>query len=746
MQEHLGPELTIPEVARAVCYSAAHVRKAFREVTGRGALPYLLDLRLRSARELLQGTSMGIAAISTATGFRDPAYFARIFRQKVGQTPSAFRQARPNPMSPGGKVAPSPKFKTGKIVFQDRMDGPMLQDCWKPILGNWQQEKGYLCVESTGEMRLDLGIKIPENFELSLEFLGERFPRFKHPHITIGLRPDDYSAWSYLLEVGQYSGRRSRFTRQGMDRRRLAHGHYQHAKWQRVCIGFSRDSVFLRIPSGREFVFREPFEGTYNRRCRVSLESWNCRIRIRNVVIRDAGPTLQAGPLREGDVLYTEGLFMRAAEFYQRMLPAACTREEIAAIHYKWGQSLYRLGSYKEAREHFTRSYRGSRKSDWAQFANTGMLRIFAEQLDSRGLATKLRRMSTRELQEPAAKEFLRFAHSNFLHRGFVAESRRTLQLLCEVQKGLLTHWETVNMGMALCESGDHALAAKEMEALIKRPGIDADMRTAIFSILGIALLGTGKWKAAERAFRQAGRSATIMFHKARIAYHRAICLRMRRKLQESLAAFKAIADRSPVVPMFAAPARCEAARVMCMLGHFRKAYRMLAEARKQNPRTFPMDEHCWSEQMMVPLLLLGEFAQAAELMESDLPPDSRPDRRAYHRVVQAIVTELSGDNNLAAQRFRRIVEEFPQTECNFAGKFAANLAAGKADDVESFPAVGYDYVLIVFLVGLLQELRGKQKRAMGLYELAGKADVQYSWVAHAARMKLKGKGKKINH
>lgn len=83
--------LHIDDVARAVCMSPDWLTKTFDRVTGRTPRDYLRALRLDRAKALLMTTSASMTEIALASGFGDSAYFARVFREETGITPSHFR-------------------------------------------------------------------------------------------------------------------------------------------------------------------------------------------------------------------------------------------------------------------------------------------------------------------------------------------------------------------------------------------------------------------------------------------------------------------------------------------------------------------------------------------------------------------------------------------------------------------------------------------------------------------------------
>ena len=54
---------------------------------------YIAMIRMEHARLLLRNTTDSIQMIAEATGYLDPQYFSRRFKQTVGQSPQAYRSS-----------------------------------------------------------------------------------------------------------------------------------------------------------------------------------------------------------------------------------------------------------------------------------------------------------------------------------------------------------------------------------------------------------------------------------------------------------------------------------------------------------------------------------------------------------------------------------------------------------------------------------------------------------------------------
>ncbi|MEG0501781.1 MAG: helix-turn-helix transcriptional regulator, partial [Cellulosilyticaceae bacterium] len=52
---------------------------------------YIIDIRLEKAKEMIRNTELTIKEIGINIGYEDPNYFTKIFRKKIGITPSEYR-------------------------------------------------------------------------------------------------------------------------------------------------------------------------------------------------------------------------------------------------------------------------------------------------------------------------------------------------------------------------------------------------------------------------------------------------------------------------------------------------------------------------------------------------------------------------------------------------------------------------------------------------------------------------------
>jgi YesN/AraC family two-component response regulator len=98
-QNHARP-LARWEIAEAIGVSEDYLSRVFNRELGLSPWDYLNRYRVYQAQELLRLTNDSIRAIAQQVGFKDQAYFSRVFRNITGVSPQSFRQNPKQPLSP----------------------------------------------------------------------------------------------------------------------------------------------------------------------------------------------------------------------------------------------------------------------------------------------------------------------------------------------------------------------------------------------------------------------------------------------------------------------------------------------------------------------------------------------------------------------------------------------------------------------------------------------------------------------
>jgi AraC family transcriptional regulator len=92
LNEHLGGNITIKELAAASALSASHFGRCFRLSFGTSVHQRLIQLRVDYAKALLSRTKKTLVEIALSAGFYDQAAFSRTFSRIEHMTPSRWRR------------------------------------------------------------------------------------------------------------------------------------------------------------------------------------------------------------------------------------------------------------------------------------------------------------------------------------------------------------------------------------------------------------------------------------------------------------------------------------------------------------------------------------------------------------------------------------------------------------------------------------------------------------------------------
>jgi len=91
LQRNIVKGVRISDLASALTVSDRTLIRRFRAALDQTPLAYLQDLRLEAARALLETSALSIEEIASQVGYTDTSSFSRLFRERVGMSPGAYR-------------------------------------------------------------------------------------------------------------------------------------------------------------------------------------------------------------------------------------------------------------------------------------------------------------------------------------------------------------------------------------------------------------------------------------------------------------------------------------------------------------------------------------------------------------------------------------------------------------------------------------------------------------------------------
>jgi AraC-like DNA-binding protein/quercetin dioxygenase-like cupin family protein len=90
-EQFSNPTLSVQQIAETLGCSCDYLSHLFHVETKERLTHYIQRIRIEGAILALETTSLNISEIAYASGFADPAYFARVFKQHKNVTPQEFR-------------------------------------------------------------------------------------------------------------------------------------------------------------------------------------------------------------------------------------------------------------------------------------------------------------------------------------------------------------------------------------------------------------------------------------------------------------------------------------------------------------------------------------------------------------------------------------------------------------------------------------------------------------------------------
>lgn len=83
--------VAVQDVARALSWSATHLRRVFRAALGVSPHQWLLERRLKRAADLLATTEQPVEEVARVAGYESVSHFHRSFKRRFGCTPAQYR-------------------------------------------------------------------------------------------------------------------------------------------------------------------------------------------------------------------------------------------------------------------------------------------------------------------------------------------------------------------------------------------------------------------------------------------------------------------------------------------------------------------------------------------------------------------------------------------------------------------------------------------------------------------------------
>jgi AraC-like DNA-binding protein len=94
MDAHYNNNITLEDIAAPASMNSQHFLRMFKQVYHITPHQYLIDLKLKKAKQLLVSSGLTMAEICQTIGFESVFSFSILFKDRFGLAPAHFREAR----------------------------------------------------------------------------------------------------------------------------------------------------------------------------------------------------------------------------------------------------------------------------------------------------------------------------------------------------------------------------------------------------------------------------------------------------------------------------------------------------------------------------------------------------------------------------------------------------------------------------------------------------------------------------
>lgn len=92
MEENYREKISLDQIANNMYLSSYYISKLFKSETGDTPINYLISLRMRKAREILDNNpECSVQAVAAAVGYEDAYHFSKLFKKYYGLSPLYYK-------------------------------------------------------------------------------------------------------------------------------------------------------------------------------------------------------------------------------------------------------------------------------------------------------------------------------------------------------------------------------------------------------------------------------------------------------------------------------------------------------------------------------------------------------------------------------------------------------------------------------------------------------------------------------
>lgn len=90
LNEHITENISLEQVAKENGFSISQLQKSFKAEIGESIIDYFIDLKIERAKLMISEGKLTFTEIASNLGYDNPNYFSRLFKKRVGITPTEY--------------------------------------------------------------------------------------------------------------------------------------------------------------------------------------------------------------------------------------------------------------------------------------------------------------------------------------------------------------------------------------------------------------------------------------------------------------------------------------------------------------------------------------------------------------------------------------------------------------------------------------------------------------------------------
>ena len=91
IKSHFHEDLSVESISEHIGISRKYLFSLFKATSGKSVQGYIVDYRMKKACELLKNRDVPIGNVAYSVGYRDPLVFSKMFKRRMGVSPTEYR-------------------------------------------------------------------------------------------------------------------------------------------------------------------------------------------------------------------------------------------------------------------------------------------------------------------------------------------------------------------------------------------------------------------------------------------------------------------------------------------------------------------------------------------------------------------------------------------------------------------------------------------------------------------------------